>query len=121
MKKNKLDVCSLVETKLASSAVSFMHRLRLRNWKFLSNVVASNTARILVFWNPATVKLELIDLSAQGLHVTITCLVTHCSFTTTFVYGFNTIIARRALWEDLQRWNPNSPWLILGDFNSILS
>ena len=27
MKKNKLDVCGLIETKLASSIVFFMHRL----------------------------------------------------------------------------------------------
>jgi hypothetical protein len=34
MKKNKLDICGLVETKLSSSAVSFMHNLRLKNWSF---------------------------------------------------------------------------------------
>jgi len=49
MKKNKLDVFGLVETKLITSAVSFMHKLRLKNWKFLSNVAAANTARILIF------------------------------------------------------------------------
>ena len=43
------------------------------------------------------------------------------SFTATFIYGFNTIIARRALWEDLRRWVTDSPWILLGDFNSILS
>jgi len=121
MKKNKLDVCGLVETKLTSSAVSFMHKLRLRNWRFLSNVAATDTARILVFWNPSTIKVELIDLTAQGLHVIISSLLNHCSFTATFVYGYNTIIAHRALWEDLQKWNSNSPWLILGNFNSLLS
>jgi len=109
MKKNKLDVCGFVETKLVSSAVSFMHNLRLRNWRSLSNVAATNTARILVFWNPSTIKVELIDLSAQGLHVTISSLVNQCTFIATFVYGYNTIIARRALWEDLQKWSPNSP------------
>jgi len=50
MKKNKLDICGLVETKLSSSAVSFMDKLRLKNWSFLSNVAASNTAHILIFW-----------------------------------------------------------------------
>jgi hypothetical protein len=109
MKKNKLDVCGFVETKLVSSAVSFMHNLRLRNWRSLSNVAATNTARILVFWNPSTIKVELINLSAQGLHVTISSLVNQCTFIATFVYGYNTIIARRALWEDLHKWSPNSP------------
>jgi len=38
-----------------------------------------------------------------------------------FAYGYNTISARRALWKDLKRWCPSSPWIVLGDFNSILS
>ena len=121
MKKNKLDVCGLVETKLTTSRVSFMHKLRLKNWKFLSNVAAANTARILVFWNPSTVKVELNAFTAQGLHVTISSLVNQCVFLATFIYGYNTVIARRGLWEDLQKWSSNSPWIILGDFNSILS
>ena len=116
-----MDVCGLVETKLASSAVSFMHKFRLRNWEFLSNVSATNNARILVFWNPSTVKVELIDFTAQGLHVNISSLVNQYTFVATFVYGYNTVIARRALWDDLQKWSSNSPWIILGDFNSLLS
>nr|TKR85168.1 hypothetical protein D5086_0000250210 [Populus alba] len=28
---------------------------------------------------------------------------------------------RRTLWNDLRNWSPSSPWLILGDFNSLLS
>jgi len=121
MKKNKLDICGLVETKLSSSTVSFMHNLRLKNWSFLSNVAASNTARILVFWNPSTVSVELIDFTAHGLHVIISTLVNQYVFPATFVYGYNTIIARRTLWEDLQKWSSNSPWIVLGDFNSLLS
>ena len=54
-------------------------------------------------------------------HVMITSLVQQFCFTTTFIYGFNTITARRDLWEDLRRWGPDASWLLLGDFNSILS
>jgi hypothetical protein len=60
-------------------------------------------------------------MSDQELHVIIHCLIHHFSFAATFMYGFNTITARRALWDDLRRWSPNSPWLVLGDFNSMLS
>ncbi|KAJ8540119.1 hypothetical protein K7X08_026508 [Anisodus acutangulus] len=39
-----------------------------------------------------------------------------------FVYGFNTILEQE-IWEDLKLINTsmNAPWLVLGDFNSILS
>jgi endonuclease/exonuclease/phosphatase family metal-dependent hydrolase len=48
-------------------------------------------------------------------------LETHSTFFATFVSGFNTILARRSLWEDLCRWCPSSHWIVFGDFNSILS
>jgi hypothetical protein len=63
----------------------------------------------------------MLHFSTQGIHVQITSLVQQFSFTATFIYGFNTITVRRALWEDLRSWGMDSPWLLLGDFNSILS
>nr|TKR79425.1 hypothetical protein D5086_0000272650 [Populus alba] len=78
-------------------------------------------ARIIVFWNLETVKVDMLHFSAQGIHVMVTTLVQQLCFTTTFIYGFNTITARRDLWEDLRRWGPDAPWLLLSDFNSILS
>ena len=121
MRKHKLDVCCFLETKLVSSKLSSMHQFRLKNWKLLSNAAAASSARIVVFWNPTSVNIDLLDFSAQGLHVLISSLVHQSKFYASFVYGFNTIIARRTLWDDLRNWSPNSPWLILGDFNSLLS
>ncbi|KAJ6856768.1 hypothetical protein NC651_038440 [Populus alba x Populus x berolinensis] len=121
MRKNKLDVCGLLETKLVPSKVSSMQQFRLKKWKVFSNAAAASTARIVVFWNPATVNVELLDFSAQGLHVLIYSLVHQFKFYASFVYGFNTVIVRRTLWDDLRSWSPTSPWLILGDFNSLLS
>ena len=75
----------------------------------------------MVFWNPFTVKVDLLGSSAQALHLSETCLISQISFMVTFVYGFNTISARRSLWEDLRRCNSSCPWIVLGDFNSMLS
>ncbi|KAJ6973806.1 hypothetical protein NC653_033972 [Populus alba x Populus x berolinensis] len=108
-------------TKLVPSKVSSMQQFRLKKWKVFSNAAAASTARIVVFWNPATVNVDLLDFSAQGLHVLIYSLVHQFKFYASFVYGFNTVIARRTLWNDLRNWSPSSPWLILGDFNSLLS
>jgi len=121
MKSKKFDVCGLLETKLSLAKVACMHKLRLKSWQFVSNADVAIYARIIVLWNPETVKVELLHSTAQGIHVQITCLVQQFCFTATFIYGFNTITARRALWDDLRRWGTESPWLLLGDFNSILS
>jgi hypothetical protein len=75
----------------------------------------------MVFCNPATVKLDLLASSAQAIHFSVTSLISQYNFMLTFVYGFNTISARRSLWGELRRWNSNSPWMVLGDFNSVLS
>jgi len=116
-----MDICGLLETKLNSSKVSLLHKFRLKNWKFLSNAAAAINARIVVFWNPSSVKVDLLEFSAQGIHVLIYSLIHQFSFHATFVYDLHTIVARRTLWEDLRQWCPNAPWLIMGDFNSILS
>ncbi|KAJ6372865.1 hypothetical protein OIU76_027238 [Salix suchowensis] len=112
----------LLESKLSTAKVANMRKFRPKNWKFLSNAeVAGSFARVIVFWNPSSVSVDLIASSAQGLHVSICSLVHQVSFTATFVYGFNMVVARWALWNDLRSWDSCSPWMILGDFNAVMS
>jgi hypothetical protein len=97
MRKNKLDVPGLLETKLASSKVSLMQQFQLKKWKALSNAAVASSARIVVFWNQATVNVDLLGYLAQGLHVLISSLVYQFKFYAIFVYGSNIVIARRTL------------------------
>nr|TKS17469.1 hypothetical protein D5086_0000012930 [Populus alba] len=97
MKKNKLDVCGLLETKMLPARIASMHARRLKLWKYLSNAESAHTARILLFWKPDTVHVTLLASSAQAIHLGV-------------LFG-----------EDLRSWNSSHPWLILGDFNSLLS
>ncbi|KAJ6365124.1 hypothetical protein OIU76_029987 [Salix suchowensis] len=66
MKKKNIDVCGLLENKMSSSKVEAMQKLRLKKWKFLTNADMSSSARIVVFWNPSTVMVDLVDCSSQG-------------------------------------------------------
>jgi hypothetical protein len=97
MKKNKVDVCGFPETKMLSSRVACMQQLRSSTRSFFSNADIISTTRIILFWNPVTVKVDLLDSSTQGLHLSVSSLISQYSFMVTFVYGFNTIIARRSL------------------------
>ncbi|KAJ6287680.1 hypothetical protein OIU76_030634, partial [Salix suchowensis] len=65
---------------MSSSKVEAMQKLRLKHWKFLTNTAMSSSARIVVFWNPSTVMVDLVDCSSQGIHVVLRCLVSHISF-----------------------------------------
>jgi hypothetical protein len=110
MKKNKIDVCGLSETKLVSSKLQLMHKLRLKQWRMFSNVEATSVARIVVLWNPSTVNVDSIDSSPQALHVIIRNLETQFTCAATFVYGYNSVSARRPLWDYLRRRAPSCPW-----------
>ena len=121
MKKSSVDVCGLLETKLSLSKVLALQKFRLKQWNFLSNATQSSMARIVIFWNPTTVSVDLVHVSSQGLHVCVRSLVSQICFHITFVYGLHTIAARRSLWDNLCDWSPPGPWLVLGDFNSLLS
>ncbi|XP_075098038.1 uncharacterized protein LOC142175354 [Nicotiana tabacum] len=56
------------------------------------------------------------DLGVRDFSSNFQCVLT-------VVYGFNTVEERRSLWDTLQNisYNTNSPWLVYGDFNAILS
>lgn len=102
MKKSKCDVCGLLETKLVSSKLQFMHKFRLKHWRFFSNVEIAGTARIVVLWNPSNVIVDLINSSPQALHNSVRSLENQHAFVATFVYGYNTVIARRSLCDHLR-------------------
>jgi len=114
MKKNKIYVCGLSETKLVSSKLQLMHKLRLKQWRMFSNVEATSVARIVVLWNPSTVNVDSIDSSPQALHAIIRNLETQFTCATTFVYGYNSVSARRPLWDYLRRRAPSCPWIVFG-------
>jgi len=86
-----------------------MHRFRLKCWKLVSNVEATGTTRIVVLWYPFTVHVDLLDFSPQSVHISIRCLSTHHVVATSFVYGYNTIIGHRTLWDSLKSWAPIGP------------
>jgi hypothetical protein len=109
MKKFRMDICGLLETKLTLSRVARLHRLRLRDWKYISNANAASIAHIVVFWNPSTVSVDLISSTAQALHLSVHSLISQYNFHVTFVYGYNFIYARRSLWADLRCWNSSCP------------
>ena len=73
MQKHKFDVCGLLETKLVSSKLQFMHRFRLKRWKLVSNVEAASTARVVVLWNPSTIHVDVLESSPKFIHVSSLC------------------------------------------------
>lgn len=97
MRKKHIDVFGLFETKMNNTKVTTMHKLRLKQWQFVTNAESSGNARIVVFWNPSTTALDLVASSLQSLHAMITSKVNQSCYAISFVYGLRTVIDRRSL------------------------
>uniref|UniRef100_A0A803QN97 Reverse transcriptase domain-containing protein n=1 Tax=Cannabis sativa TaxID=3483 RepID=A0A803QN97_CANSA len=59
--------------------------------------------------------------TSQLIHLFVTTLDGKHRFFITYVYAFNDMEGRKVLWTDLKRIATNEAWVILGDFNEILS
>lgn len=70
-----------------------------------------------------TVDLSIIGMGAQVIHVCIVCFRTKNVFRDSFVYGFNTFLKVRSLWDDLKIFGDACilTWILLGDFNIVMS
>jgi hypothetical protein len=66
----------------------------------------------------------LMHSPLQWITCEVSNLVDDISFIITFIYGINTFIGRQALWDYFSYHViafQCRPWLILGDFNAIMS
>lgn len=74
-------------------------------------------------WNTQRVHFNVKEVHLQFIHGSVSYGGQGDSMDITFVYGLHSISDRKELWNGLLRWGGlrGSPWLILGDFNSIFS
>ncbi|XP_062080432.1 uncharacterized protein LOC133785194 [Humulus lupulus] len=65
--------------------------------------------------------VAILKCSSQLIHLHVSSTSNNDSFYVTFVYGMNDEEGRNILWKELQALAMTSPWIVLGDFNDILS
>ncbi|XP_020262303.1 uncharacterized protein LOC109838257 [Asparagus officinalis] len=115
---------ALLETKLKDGKLSGTARKIAGTWEWISNVNYTGTARIFLLWDPNVLDIQVSQSSSQH----ITCIVkskdgrVDCIISS--IYGFNHLEDRKNLWAELsslQQSIGNSPWLLCGDFNTMLS
>ncbi|XP_062075058.1 uncharacterized protein LOC133779074 [Humulus lupulus] len=106
------------ETKLKGNKVQELMDKKFANWEFYNSLIVEG--RLLIIWRKSFVRVLVIVESAQHVHCVVKMAGQVNAFCLTFVYGFNDIEDRKILWKNLVQLNfPVSPWLILGDFNSV--
>ena len=123
IKEHNIDVLAILEAKISAQKLAWLMNVKFPGWRYANNFDHHVAGRIFVMWNPSKVDLVTLGLSAQVIHCKVSCLISSKTFCLSFVYGLHSIVNRRPLWSDLGDFSLQCtlPWLIMGDFNSILS
>ena len=122
LKRNKIAIMGLLETKLNHQALDWMARNKLHGWRMADNFSHHPNGRILVIWKEDLVHMDIIQTTDQVIHCLATCKSSDIAFYISFVCAFNTAVGRRPLWYNLSRFSySQNPWILLGDFNNVLN
>ena len=125
VRSGRFSVGALIETHVREENVVAVVEAVVPGWSYDTNYSGSEGGRIWVVWDPA-ISVVVYSKSAQMVVCGVFKPETSLSFTAIFVYGYNTEIHRRSLWEELVMVSGMSlvkelPLLVLGDFNQIRS
>jgi len=115
---------AFLETKIQPINSCRILRAIPRGWKHFDNFDSHNTARIIVVWDPR-VSVVVYQASPQVITCGFHLQAENLFLTVSFVYAFNLVEERVALWEELRHLHSStplarSPWAVIGDFNQIL-
>ncbi|XP_062100693.1 uncharacterized protein LOC133806616 [Humulus lupulus] len=113
----------LLETRVQTKNLGSIYLNMFPGWCFTSNNAWHKGGRIIVSWNPSMFLVNIFHCTSQLMHLEVVTVSNKESFLVTFVYAFNEEIGRNMLWADLKEVATivRNPWLLLGDFNDILS
>ncbi|OIT18997.1 hypothetical protein A4A49_64742, partial [Nicotiana attenuata] len=116
----KVGLVGMIETRIKNNKVEGIVSKMFGGWEHFSNHNAHYNGRILIVWRPEYYKIRVVYESAQAVTCEVFYVPIQKEFITTFVYAHNSREERRELWEYINRGIGKKPWLVLGDFNSIL-
>lgn len=118
----KVNVVGLLKVKVKDDAKDRLTTKLGKGWNWVWNTSMNGKSRIMVGFRNDGTKVDVISIHPQF----ITCRIIDKDIRpvelVSFIYGFNTIVERKILWEDLKIF-PKSinerPWAIMGDFSFI--
>ena len=104
IRKRDIGIVAVLETKLSLNGLEVLMRRRFKGWNQVNNFQAHAGGRILILFDPKRIRLETLEIKPQVIHCKVFCMVSSTSFLCSFVYAFNSIGARRGLWDELKEW-----------------
>ncbi|XP_056695032.1 uncharacterized protein [Spinacia oleracea] len=120
---HQIKLFSFLETKVKAPKLGALYLTVCPNWCFTTNICHNASGRIILGWDPAVFDVDIRDMSSEYTHCYITPRGTNLAFFGTFIYGMSDKKGREMLWDNLIGLanTIHDPWVIMGDFNSIMS
>ncbi|XP_074306141.1 uncharacterized protein LOC141641375 [Silene latifolia] len=120
---HQVGLFGFLETKVKPFSLNKISSNICNGWCLSTNSSYHKGGRVWLLWKPNLFDLQFIEYNAQFIHVLVHELATGSQFYLTMVYAFNGVYERKALWSRLQDMSGHihSPWLICGDFNTVLA
>lgn len=116
-----VDFVGLLETKVKAHNTTKVQKRFGPNWTWVDNNGYFDKGRIWIGWCSDLVDFRAMEIHEQYIHGILTSVDRKHAIMVTVVYGLNTIGERKELWRKLGRLGVQDwPWLLTGDFNSIL-
>ncbi|XP_062118735.1 uncharacterized protein LOC133832402 [Humulus lupulus] len=117
----RIGFVSLLETRVKVSKMGTLYLNMFQGWCFTCNLANHPNGWIVVAWNPNSFMVDIRGSSSQWMHFLVQ--IKHgIQFAVTVVYSLNDMNGRERLWEDMKNIGSitSCPWMIMGDFNSVL-
>ena len=122
LRLHSVSIVGLLETKVKYHKVTALQKKFGSKWLWQCNYNHSTRGRIWLGWVDDLVNVTVLHVHEQFIHCFVTDKQMKNPIYLTVVYGLHTVETRRALWRDLLSLVvTTSPWLLLGDFNSVLA
>lgn len=96
---NKLNLVDLLEHKIRAVWADKITQFICPDWCFVNNYSQVALGRIFVGWDPGVISLTVLGESDQYIHCEVQPKDGSALFLVTMVYGANSNLDRRSLWQ----------------------
>lgn len=120
--RHETGLVGLLETKIKANKIEQVEKNMFSGWGYITNLEKHYNGRIWLTWKPEYFQVPVQSMIAQAITCKVIHTTGHRAFLLKVVYAYNNKEERKELWSymNIVHQGCQLPWLIFGDFNSVL-